>query len=202
MTTRDGSGEQSPSSIASDHLEPDETESENKEDDDEFETYASQKGHLVLEARECKYFEFKESVQGETKYVLDILLAGNEMENDILAWNALHLVHSSSDRGIDSKEESYESDTASAAQMESTFKAERDALLNDPVDDWWIRPIRINSVAVVDILWRFTAEAGLSKPANYSGRYLIFEKPFSLMTHCHMRMRDELEALNARVKTE
>lgn len=66
-------------------VQPLESEGENKAEDGGGKIIHEE---LLLEARECDYAAFKESVAGQRKCVVDFLLAGEEIASEALAWTA------------------------------------------------------------------------------------------------------------------
>lgn len=172
-----------------------ESDAAGSDDDDNDEREQTLKGQLILGARTCDYAEFKESVKGQRKHVLDYLLAGNELLSESLAWKERHL----SAPLIDVNNVA---GTGSKAQTKSFGKAERKVLPKDPLHERWIHRVRINSITVNEILWRFAAEAADSPSSTKnSAQSLLFVRPFSFLLHYQTGMREEAIALEKRLRT-
>lgn len=172
-----------------------ESDAVGSDDDRDDETEQTLRGQLILGARTCDYAEFKESVKGQRKHVLDYLLAGNELLSESLAWKERHL----SAPLIDVNNVA---STRLKAQTKSFGKAERKVLPKDPLQDRWIHRVRINSITVNEILWRFAAEAADSPSSTKnSAQSLLFVRPFSFLLYCQTRMREEVTALEKQLRT-
>lgn len=172
-----------------------ESDAAGSDDDQDDEVEQTLRGHLIFGARQCDYAEFKESAKGQRKHVLDYLLAGNELLSESLAWKERHLSAPLIDVNNFAS-------TRPKAQTKASGKAERKVLPKDPIQDRWIHRVRINSITVNEILWRFAAEAADSPSSTKnSSQSLLFVRPFSFLLHCQTKMREELTALENQLRT-
>ena len=145
---------------------------------------------LVPEVRECRLEEFKEYKSDQQEYVADVLVAGNELEDEVLAWHKKHAPRSGinleawgPDRRLSSKAKPDDSKDASRVESSRTR---------------WIRQVQINSKAVLDLLSGLAKVGDVQHSVFYDGGSLTFPRPFSYLIHFHEAMCEKLRAFQER----
>ncbi|KAG6358452.1 hypothetical protein INS49_014336 [Diaporthe citri] len=129
---------------------------------------------IIPEIRECnlEQFQSREAADGHKLYCVDILVAGDSLDEDILRFReTIAKIESGS---IQSWKPDHIPDRTEAPIFENTGKK-------------WIRRIRINSRVVLQMLRHICPQL-----KGHRGRPAIFHRPFQLLVTLHEDLREQL----------
>lgn len=166
-------------------------------DEDRDKNYEYQEDHIA-EARQCDLMDYRESLKGQRRHVLDFLIAGNELDSEISIWEDRHSAILSPDPSDVDKKEAQGSKT----QPRLPSMMEKSTSPKDPVEDRWIDSIRINSAIVIHMLRRLAADEGIAMNGDFEQQPLVFNRPFSFLVHHHSGMKKRLAHLRDQSKSE
>lgn len=144
------------------------------DDSDSGDEGSKKRREVVPQIRECNFEQFQSRPLGESNKVscVDVLIAGDELEKDIHEFE--EVVDNLKSGRIRSWKPAHNSDRKEEATSENAGSK-------------WIRRIRINSRAVLEILRHLRPES-----RRFGSRPIVFERPFQLLISLHEKMEERL----------
>jgi hypothetical protein len=173
-------------------------ESEIGAEDDNDKDQEAQQVDCIPEARRCDLMEYREWFKGQTRHVLDFLVAGNDLVNEIEVWEDRHSAMLRSTLSNAKNEKAQGSKTQSKVPP----MTEKSDTSKDLVDDRWIHTIRINSAVVIRMLRQLAANEGITMQQDFEHQPLVVYRPFSFLVHHHTNMKAWLAELQEQPETE
>jgi hypothetical protein len=139
--------------------------------------------NYIPQVQKCNFREFKNRFGGEeARYAIDVLVSGNLFEQEYLEEQRLRdrlFEHGKSNpRGAKRKAE---------AIIKETNRS-NSALRQDQADRVWIRRIRLQAPALLQILAKVQGETWSSRPRTY-------DRPFCTLLHFHPQVKQALAEL-------
>jgi hypothetical protein len=133
--------------------------------------------------RKCNFTEFKNRFsEDEARYAVDVLVSGTLFEQEYLEEQALR------DRLFEhGKSDSRTAKRKAQALVKETNRS-NEALRSDQSDRMWIRRIRIQAPALLQILAKVQGETWSTKPRTY-------DRPFCTLLHFHPQVKQALVEL-------
>lgn len=125
---------------------------------------------IIPEIRECNYEQFHSRPAGDSHklHCLDILIAGDSLYKDFEKFQDI-------------------ATKVKSGKIESWMPGQTDNSTSEDKDEKWIRRLRINSTAVIEMLGHLCHET-----SRFRGRGIIFSRPFQLLVSCHNEMKEQL----------
>jgi len=138
---------------------------------------------FVPKVRKCNFMDFKNRFnEDDTRYAVDVLESGALFEQEYLEEQGLR------DRLFEhGKPNSRAAKRKVGALVQETNRS-NDALRNDQSDRTWIRRIRLQAPALLQILAKVQGETWSTKPRTY-------DRPFCTLLHFHPQVKQALAEL-------
>lgn len=156
--------------------------------------------NYVPEARQCNLVTYRELVKGETRHVLDFLVAGTELDSEISLWedrNSAILSFNSTD--AKNKENQ---DSKTHTRSKQPHATATNTVPKCSAEDGWIHCIRINSPIVIRMLRQLSEDEQITMHQRFEQQPLEFNRPFSFLIHHHKKMMIRLEELQKQVESQ
>lgn len=169
-------------------------------DDEEDQDEKAREENCVPEARQCNLATYRELVKGQTRHVLDFLVAGTELNSEISQWEDRNSAILSSDSTDAKNKESPDSKTNSRSKPPPRTEAKN--IDECSAEDGWIHSIRINSPIVIRILRQLAEDEHITMHQRFEQQPLEFNRPFSFLIHHHMKMMVRLEELQKQAESQ
>lgn len=175
----------------SDRSDRSESGSELSQDEEQDQDDNLQELDFVPEARQCTLGKYRELIKGESRPVLDYLVAGNELESEISVWEE-HNAAVLPPKPSETQEE----------DLHDSMIHPREATMpRNSREDKWIHSIRINSPVVIRVLRQLSEDEGIAMPQRFERQPVVFDRPFAFLIHHQAKMGARLSELRNRVET-
>jgi len=140
--------------------------------------------------RKCTFAEFKNRFsQDDARYAVDVLVSGLLFEQEYLEEQGLR------DRLFEHGKPSSRASKQKAVAIVKETNRSNDELRNDQSGRTWIRRIRLQAPALLQILARVQGETWSTRPRTY-------DRPFCTLLHFHPQVKQALAELEEKWSTQ
>jgi hypothetical protein len=139
--------------------------------------------NFIPKVRKCNFMEFKNRFsEDDARYAVDVLVSGALFEQEYLEEQALR------DRLFEHGKSNPRAAKRKTEALVKETNRSNDALRNDQSDRTWIRRIRLQAPALLQILAKVQGETWSTRPRTY-------DRPFCTLLHFHPQVKQALAEL-------
>jgi hypothetical protein len=139
--------------------------------------------NFIPKVRKCNFMEFKNRFsEDEARYAVDVLVSGTLFKQEYLEEQALR------DRLFEHGKSDSRAAKRNAKALVKETNRSNEALRSDQSDRMWIRRIRLQAPALLQILAKIQGETWSTRPRTY-------DRPFCTLLHFHPQVKQALAEL-------